>query len=144
MMPTALVFFVVSTQSGRLVQRFGIRALTAGGTAVIGCGLLVIATTQAGSPMWLAQLGLLFTGIGMGLNTGPLHGIAVGSVVQARSGTASAMINVARMTGATLGVALLGAVFALLHDGAAGLRAAMLIGGLVQLTGAMVAFARIR
>jgi MFS transporter, DHA2 family, methylenomycin A resistance protein len=51
---------------------------------------------------------------------------------------------VARMTGATLGVALLGAVFALLHGGATGLRAAMLIGGLVQLTGALIAYRRIR
>lgn len=144
MMPTSLVFFLVSMQSGRLVQRFGTRALTAGGTAVIGCGSLLVAATHAGSPMWLAQLGLLCTATGMGLNTGPLHGIAVGSVAQARSGTASAMINVARMTGATLGVALLGAVFALLHGGAAGLHVALLIGGLVQLTGAMVAFARIR
>ena len=144
MMPTALVFFAVSTQSGRLVQRFGVRAMTAGGTAVIGCGLLSIAATQAGSPIWLAQLGLLLTATGMGLNTGPLHGIAVGSVAQARSGTASALINVARMAGATLGVALLGAAFGLMHGGAAGLRAAMLIGGLVQLGGAMVACIRIR
>ena len=144
MMPTALVFFAVSTQSGHLVQRFGVRLMAAGGTAVIGCGLLVIAATHAGSPIWLAQLGLLLTGIGMGLNTGPLHGIAVGSVAQARSGTASALINVARMTGATLGVALLGAVFALLHGRATGLRAAMLIGGVVQLAGALIAYRRIR
>jgi DHA2 family methylenomycin A resistance protein-like MFS transporter len=144
MMPTALVFFALSTQSGRLVQRFGTRAMAAGGTAVIGCGSLIVAATHAGSPLLLAQLGLLLTATGMGLNTGPLHGIAVGSVAQARSGTASAMINVARMTGATLGVALLGAVFALLHGGAAGLHAAMLIGGLVQLTGAFVAYRWIR
>lgn len=144
MMPTSLVFFAVSTQSGRLLQRFGTRALAAGGTAVIGCGSLIVAATHAGSPMWLAQLGLLLTATGMGLNTGPLHGIAVGAVEQARSGTASAMINVARMTGATLGVALLGAVFALLHGGAAGLHAAMLIGGLTQLAGAAVAYKCIR
>jgi EmrB/QacA subfamily drug resistance transporter len=144
MMPTALVFFAVSTRSGHLAQRFGVRAMAASGTAVIGCGLLAVAASDAGSPMWLAQSGLLLTAIGMGLNTGPLHGIAVGSVAQARSGTASALINVARMAGATMGVALLGAVFAALHGGAAGLRAAMLIGGLVQLTGALVAFLRIR
>ena len=144
LMPTSLVFFAVSTQSGRLLQRFGTRALAAGGTAVIGCGSLIVAATHAGSPLLLAQLGLLLTATGMGLNTGPLHGIAVGSVAQARSGTASAMINVARMAGATLGVALLGAVFALLHGGAAGLHAAMLIGGVVQLTGALIAYRGIR
>lgn len=144
MLPSSLLFFAVATQSGKLAQRIGARAMTSGGTALIGCGLLIVATTQAGSPMWLAQAGLLTAGLGMGLNTGPLVGIAVGAVGQERSGTASALINVARMTGATLGVALLGTVFELLHGGADGLRAAMLIGGSVQLCGAMVAFITIR
>jgi MFS transporter, DHA2 family, methylenomycin A resistance protein len=144
LMPTALVFFLVSTQSGRLAQYLGARAMVAGGTALIGCGLLVFASTEAGSPMLLAQFGLLLTGIGMGLNTGPLHGIAVGSVAKERSGTASALINVARMTGATLGVALLGTVFGLSHGGAAGFSTAMLIGGLVQLCGAVIAYRGVR
>ncbi len=144
LMPVSLVFFGVSTQSGRLAQRVGARAMTAGGTALIGCGLLVIAATQGGAPMPLAQAGLVLAGLGMGLNTGPLLGIAVGAVGQARSGTAAALINVARMTGATLGVALLGAVFALLHGGADGLRAALLIGGAVQLCGALAAFVTVR
>ena len=117
--------------------------MTAGGTALIGSGLLIVALTRAGSPMLLAQAGLVVAGLGMGLNTGPLYGIAVGSVGRERSGTASALINVARMTGATLGVALLGTIFGLLHGGPAGLRAAMLIGGIVQLCGAMAAFTMI-
>jgi len=144
MLPSSLLFFAVATQSGRLAQRLGARAMTAGGTALIGCGLLIVAATQAGSPMWLAQAGLLTAGLGMGLNTGPLMGIAVGAVGHERSGTASAMINVARMTGATLGVALLGTVFEVLHGGTEGLRAAMLIGGMVQLCGAMAASITIR
>jgi len=56
----------------------------------------------------------------------------------------AALINVARMTGATLGVALLGTFFALLHDSSAGFRAAMLTGGIVQLCGAGIAWATIR
>jgi MFS transporter, DHA2 family, methylenomycin A resistance protein len=144
LMPLSLTFFVVSTQSGRLSQRIGSRAMTAGGTGLIGCGLLVLSFTQAGSPMPLAQLGLVLAGLGMGLNTGPLYGIAVGSVGSARSGTASALINVARMTGATLGVALLGTAFTLMHGGGAGLQLAMLIGGGVQLCGALVAWVTIR
>jgi MFS transporter, DHA2 family, methylenomycin A resistance protein len=143
-LPAPLLLFAVSTQSGRLAQRIGARAMTAGGTALTGCGLLIVATTQAGSPMWLAQAGLLAAGLGMGLNSGPLTGIAVGAVGRERSGTASALINVARMTGATLGVALLGTVFGLFHGAAEGLRAAMLIGGVVQLCGAAAAFITIR
>lgn len=140
----SLAFFFVSTQSGRLAERLGARVMIAAGTGLIGCGTLVLAATDAGAPMALAQIGLALGGVGMGLNTGPLYGIAVGSVGQARSGTASALINVARMTGATLGVAFLGSVFALLHGGVAGLRAAMLIGGVVQLVGAATAFATVR
>ena len=114
------------------------------GTALIGCGSLVLAVTHAGTPMVLAQIGLTMAGVGMGLNTGPLFGIAVGSVGQERSGTASALINVARMVGATLGVALLGSVFALSQGRPAGLRAAMLVAGAVQLAGAALALATVR
>ena len=134
LLPCALIFFLVSQRSGHLAQCIGVRVMTAGGTAVIGCGLLVLAAS-AGQPLALAAVGLALTGIGMGLNTGPLMSVAVEAVTAARSGTASALINVARMVGATLGVAFLGAAFALCHDGESGLRAAMLAGGSVQLWG---------
>ena len=70
--------------------------------------------------------------------------VAAEAVNAARSGTASALINVARMAGATLGVACLGAAFALGHRGASGLRAAMPAGGTVQLIGAAIAWATVR
>jgi EmrB/QacA subfamily drug resistance transporter len=144
LLPCALLFFLVAPRSGHLANRFGLRAMTAGGTGVIGLGLFVLALTDAARPLWAAEIGLALTGIGMGLNTGPLMSVAVGSVAAARSGTASALINVARMTGATLGVAILGAVFALLHGGPDGFRAAMLTGAAVQITGAVVAALTVR
>ena len=65
------------------------------------------------------------------------HGVAVAAVPQARSGTASGLLNTGRMIGATMGIAILGALFAAFAgpEGAAGagflpgLRAAMLVGG---------------
>jgi MFS transporter, DHA2 family, methylenomycin A resistance protein len=144
LLPMSLAFFIVSTQSGRLTERVGPRLMIAIGTALIGCGSLVLATTDAGTPMVLAQIGLTMAGIGMGLNSGPLYGIAVASVGQERSGTASALINVARMAGATMGIALLGSVFAFLHGGPAGFHAAMLVGGTVQLGGALTALATVK
>jgi MFS transporter, DHA2 family, methylenomycin A resistance protein len=80
----------------------------------------------------------------MGLNTGSLMSIAVGAVGPARSGTASSQINVARMAGATFGVALLGSLFALFGGAAAGLSAALATGGVVQLCGAAVAWSTVR
>jgi MFS transporter, DHA2 family, methylenomycin A resistance protein len=136
LLPGAVVFFLVSQRSGHLANRLGMRVMTAGGTAVTACGLLVLAVTHAGRQLALAELGFGLTGIGMGLNTGPLMSVAVDSVQAARSGTASALINVARMSGATLGVAVLGAAFTLAGSGAAGFQAAMLTGSVVQLAGA--------
>jgi DHA2 family methylenomycin A resistance protein-like MFS transporter len=144
LMPCALVLFLVAQRSGHLAQRYGVRVMTAGGTALIGCGLLVLAATAAGQPLIVTQTGLIFAGVGMGLNTGPLMSVAVDAVSAARSGTASSLINVARMTGATLSVAVLGTVFAMAHGGADGLRAAMLAGGAVQLCGAAIAWRTIR
>jgi MFS transporter, DHA2 family, methylenomycin A resistance protein len=91
-----------------------------------------------------AEIGLALTGLGMGLATGALMGAAVGAVAAARSGTAAALINVARMAGASIGVAILGAVFAMAHGGAEGLRVAMLVGGIVQLASAACLWAATR
>ncbi len=144
LLPMALAFVLVSRQSGALMQRVGARLMTGGGTALIGTGLLVMALTWAGRPLPLAQAGLVLTGLGMGVNTGPLMSVAVAAVPPERSGTASAMVNVARMVGATLGVAALGTLYAGMQGDGAGLRVAMLAGGLVQLAGAACAFATIR
>jgi MFS family permease len=144
LLPCALLFFLIAPRSGHLAHVLGVKVMTAGGTAVIGCGLLIVALTRAGEPLLIAEIGLAVVGIGMGFNTGPLMSVAVDAVTAARAGTASALINVARMAGATLGVACLGAIFALQHGGADGLRAAMLAGGAVQLCGAAVAWATVK
>ena len=144
LMPMALVFIAVSTFSGALVRRYGARVTAAGGVAVIGMGLLLIGASTYQASILATEIGLTMTGIGMGMATGPLMGAAVGAVSAARSGTASAIINVARMAGATIGVALLGALFAMAHGGPGGLRAAMLLGGSVQIACAAAAYGAMR
>ena len=144
LMPMALVFVLLSPLSGRLTEKLGLRAMTAGGVAVIGAGLLVIAAGADRSSIAIDEIGLVLTGLGMGIATGPLMAAAVGAVGRARSGTASALINVARMAGATIGVAVLGAVYALAGGGADGLALAMLAGGAVQLAGAATAWTAMR
>ncbi|CAB3960839.1 MFS transporter [Burkholderia aenigmatica] len=138
LLPMALVFVVVSPWSGPLSERIGSRATTAGGVVLIASGLGAIGAAAGSSSLLGAELGLALTGLGMGIATGPLMTVAVGAVDAARSGTASALVNVARMTGATLGIAVLGTLFAAAHGGAAGLRTAMFAGAAVQLAGAAV------
>jgi MFS family permease len=144
LIPMAGVFVLVSPFSGALVEKFGVRTITAGGVAIIGAGLLLIGLSAHLASLVPAEIGLMLTGLGMGFATGPLMGAAVGAVGAARSGTASTLINVARMAGATLGVAVLGTAFAMAHGGAEGLRLSMVLGGLAQVTCAFAAWAMTR
>lgn len=139
LIPMALVFVIVSPFSGKLSEKLGVRFTTAGGVAIVGVGLLVIGLTAGRTSLVFAEIGLALTGVGMGLATGPLMGEAVGAVHAARAGTASALINVARMVGATVGVAALGAVYAAFRGGPEGLRIAMIVGGVAQISGAAYA-----
>lgn len=136
LIPMALLFVIVSPFSGKLTERFGARLTTAGGVAIVGAGLLLIGATAGQPSLVFAELGLVLTGIGMGFATGPLMGEAVGAVPAARAGTASAIINVARMVGATVGVAALGALYAAFKGGPEGLRFAMIVGGVAHVSGA--------
>lgn len=140
LMPMALVFVLVSPFSGALTTRFGTRLMAAGGVAIISAGLFLLGSSAHRASIVPAELALALTGLGMGFATGPLMGAAVGSVAAVRSGTASALVNVARMTGATIGIAVLGAVYAVAHGGTDGLRFAMFLGGIVQISCAAVAW----
>lgn len=74
-----------------------------------------------------------------------MQNVAVASVAQDRAGTASGLVNTARMVGATLGVAVLGLLFAV-HSGdgsrtaAGGYWLPYLVGGCAELLGIALAF----
>lgn len=138
--PMSVVYVVISPFSGVLTRRFGVRPVMCGGAATIGVALLGIAAAAWGGSLIAEEAGLAVAGVGLGLANGPLLGAAVGAVPAARSGTASALINLARMVGATVGVAGLGAVFSIAHGGAEGLKWAISLGGIAQLAGAIYAW----
>ena len=122
------------------------------GMICMGAGALALAFIGEATLLVVVELALFVVGIGLGLNTAPVNGVAVAALPPERSGTASGLVNTARMVGATLGVAILGALFAAYagQDAAAGanflpgLKAAMIGGGTSELIGAVVAFAFVR
>jgi MFS family permease len=118
----------------------------AAGMAAMGIGELALAFLSASTSWWLVATALGVVGVGLGLNTAPVNSVAVANVPRERSGTASGLLNTARMVGATLGVAILGSVFAHFagQEGTAGpfltgLRAALVFGALGELAGSFVA-----
>ena len=112
LLPLSILYVIVSPLSGPLATRFGARAAMAGGMALLGIGLILLSFVTPQTNLVLIELDLAILGIGLGLNTGPMNSVAVASVRQARSGTASGVLNTARMVGATLGIAIMGAIFA--------------------------------
>jgi MFS transporter, DHA2 family, methylenomycin A resistance protein len=152
LLPMSLSFVVVSQLVGYLTNNLGPRIVMAAGMACMGFGALAIAFISEMTSLIVVELALLVVGIGLGLNTAPVNGVAVAAVPPARAGTASGVLNTARMVGATMGVAILGSVFAAYAGQQAnivagfmpGLRAAMIAAGSAELLGAIIAAAVIR
>jgi EmrB/QacA subfamily drug resistance transporter len=152
LLPMSVSFVAVSQLVGHLTNRLGPRIIMTAGMACMGFGALALAFIGAGTSLSSVELALVVVGIGLGLNTAPVNGVAVAALPPARSGTASGVLNTARMVGATLGVAILGSAFAAFAGQQAasganflpGLRAALAGGGAGELLGAVIAFAFIR
>ncbi len=139
LLPMSLAYVALSHKSGAMSHRLGTRPIIAGGMALIGSGLLTLSFTRAGQPLAMAEAGLLLTGVGMAFGTGPLLAVAVAAVTSSRAGTASGLINTARMVGATLGVAMCGVAYAAGVTPAHGFTLAMRLGAVVVFGGALCA-----
>jgi MFS family permease len=145
-------FFIVSQYAGHLNNRFGPRVVMTAGMACMGIGALALALINESTNLIPIELALAIVGVGLGLNTAPVNGVAVAALPPERSGTASGVLNTSRMVGATLGVAILGTIFAghagqnaaAGSDFVSGLRAALMGSAAAELIGAVVAFAFIR
>jgi DHA2 family methylenomycin A resistance protein-like MFS transporter len=152
LLPMPVSFFIVSQYAGHLNNRFGPRMVMTAGMTCMGIGALMLALIADNTNLLPIELALAVVGVGLGLNTAPVNGVAVAALPPERSGTASGVLNTSRMVGATLGVAILGAIFAG-HAGqnaaagadfVDGLRAALTGSGVAELIGAVIALTFIR
>ncbi|MEJ0076452.1 MAG: MFS transporter [Alphaproteobacteria bacterium] len=132
LLPMSLSFVIVAQLSGWLTNRIGPRLMLCGGMGGMGLGMLMMAFAIGSDALLPLEAALLVIGVGLGLNTAPVQNVAVASVPQERAGTASGLVNTARMVGATLGVAVLGLLFAVhggAGDAAAGYWLPFIVGG---------------
>jgi MFS transporter, DHA2 family, methylenomycin A resistance protein len=111
LLPLSLTFFLVSLIAGRLLHRVGARVLIATGLGLFGTGLLALTLVSGQSSFAAMVPALIAIGLGNGLAFGAIMTVAVSNVDDARSGMSSGLVNVARMVGATLGVAIPGSIF---------------------------------
>jgi DHA2 family methylenomycin A resistance protein-like MFS transporter len=147
LLPMSFTFFVVSPFAGKIATTVGPRILIAGGMGLTGAGILSLAALTPNAGFLVIAPPLFAIGVGLGLITGPISTAAVANAPAARSGMSSGLVNVGRMVGATLGVAVLGLLFGARGAEAAkdvpefmtGLRLTFLLGGVAELAGAAVA-----
>lgn len=106
---TAAIF---AASSGRYINRFGQRALSAAGISIFGLGCLWWRLRVGVAPDYAGEMlpGLLITGVGVGLVLPSLASAASSSLPPARFATGSAVFTMTRQVGFVLGVSILVAV----------------------------------
>jgi MFS family permease len=111
--PIPLALGIMAPMAGALTDRFGSRLPTVVGMLLSAVALLALALVpESGLPRTLALLGVL--GVGLGLFTPPNNSSIMGSAPQRRLGVAGGILNMTRSIGTSLGVALTGALLAIL------------------------------
>ncbi|MEV6950560.1 MFS transporter [Streptomyces sp. NPDC051183] len=96
----------------RLQERTGARLPVGGGLGLIGLGLLLVSTADAGTPYPLYAGYLLVLSAGAGLCAPPLTLTVVAELPAHQAGLGSGLNTAAREIGAALGVAVVGTVLA--------------------------------
>jgi EmrB/QacA subfamily drug resistance transporter len=110
--PFAIFTGVAAPLSAKLAQRFGTKAIVATGLTMMAVGFAWTTRNTATSSYWLVVGQMFFMGGGLGLVNAPATEAIMGSLPPAKAGVGSAVNDTARELGGTLGVAIIGSLFA--------------------------------
>ncbi|MFI6868957.1 MFS transporter [Nocardia sp. NPDC050406] len=110
--PMIVPLVVVSLFAPRLAERFGLRAVSLIGLALVGIGLLALARLDMSSGYAHVLWSLCVMSTGMGLCTAPATAAIVAGTPVEKHGVAAAVNDAAREIGAALGIAIAGSVLA--------------------------------
>ncbi|TKC83085.1 MFS transporter [Trinickia terrae] len=107
--PFAIVF--AAPLSGMLSDRYSAGLLGGVGLAALAAGLVLLATLGAHPPPAAIVWRMALCGAGFGIFQSPNNRTLLASAPRERSGGASGMLGTARLTGQTLGAALVALIF---------------------------------
>ncbi len=107
-LPMALTIMVVARSAGKLVSRFGVRAVLGGGLTMMAFGMLLFTKIAAsGSPILYVVLPGVLTAAGIGMSIVPSTIAATQGAKEGQAGLASGLVNTSRQVGGGLGLAIL-------------------------------------
>jgi EmrB/QacA subfamily drug resistance transporter len=116
-LPMAAMTVVVSPLAGRVVGARGVRGpLVVGGLGLAIAGLMLVSLEADTSLTWILVAYVVF-GMGFGSLNPPITNAAVSGMPASQAGVAAAVATTSRQVGATLGVAVVGAIAVARVDG---------------------------
>jgi DHA2 family multidrug resistance protein-like MFS transporter len=113
MTPWPLVIVFVAPIAGMLSDRYSAGMLGGIGLSVMAIGLLLLATTGAHPAPFDIVWRMALCGLGFGFFQSPNNRQMLASAPRHRSGGASGMLSTARLSGQTLGAAIVALIFGL-------------------------------
>lgn len=116
LLPVAISIAVASVVGPRIVERVGSTAVVATGLAIFAGGLAWASTADAATPYVQIAAQMVLLGGGLGLTTAPATEAIMGSLSADKAGIGSAVNDTTRELGGTLGVAIVGSVFASVYS----------------------------
>lgn len=118
LLPVATCVGVSSVLGARLALRLGNKVVVATGLGLMATGFLWISRSSVATP-YLEIVGqMVVLGSGLGLTSAPATESIMGAVPPEKAGVGSAVNDATRELGGTLGVAIIGSVFASLYHAA--------------------------
>jgi DHA2 family multidrug resistance protein-like MFS transporter len=141
MTPWPLVVAIMAPIGGRLSDRYPVGILGGIGLALLGVGMVLLATLPTSPGVANIVWRMVICGIGFGFFQTPNMKALMSSAPAHRSGSASGIVATARLTGQTAGAALAALCFALAgHDGAT---LALALGAGFAALGSVMSFLRL-
>jgi EmrB/QacA subfamily drug resistance transporter len=117
-LPVTAPMVVVSPFSGRLIARFGSRALMTTGMVFGAAGLFVLTQLDPATSYALLMFGYVLFGIALGLVYAPMSTAAMAAMPEAKAGIASGVLAMVRVMAGSVALAATAAAFhALRGDG---------------------------
>lgn len=118
-LPFAIATGVTSPLAMLAVRRWGTKLVVASGLAVMSLGFVAASFVEVDTPyVGLTLFSMVLMAIGLGLTTGPATESIMGALPAAKAGVGSAVNDTTREIGGTLGVAVVGSVFASVYGSA--------------------------
>jgi len=115
-LPFAIGAGVTAPIAARLALKFGTKRIVAIGLTNMAIGLIIIGTSEADTAYFgPVIISMLFLANGLALVTSPSTDAVMGELPREKAGVGSAVNDVSREVGGTLGVAICGSVFASLY-----------------------------